>query len=94
MGHPALEASGAVPGESHAQMASHARICANNDAHKRGIGTDSHGGILGGHSCTLPSSVGLDDHAPPVLAGPYDSPPVWRSFLSNKRSGHHPDLRY
>ena len=84
MGHPALEASGALLSASGAQMALHARIRANNDAYKRGIATDSHGHPLQGHPCVLPSSVGLDGRASPVLAGPYDSPPVWRSFLSNQ----------
>ena len=84
MGHPALEASGALPGASGAQMVSHAQIRTNNDAYKRGIATDSHRHPLRGHSCALPSSVGLDGRAPPVLAGPYDSPPVRRLFQSNQ----------
>ena len=80
MGHSTLKALGVLPGTPGAQMATHTGIRPDDDAHVRGTAIGSSGCPLRRYLHALPSSVGLDGHAPAILAGSHDSPSVWGCF--------------
>ena len=84
MGYPTLEAPGVLPSTPGAQMAMHAGIRPDNNAHVRGTAIGSSGCPLQRYSHALPSGVGLDGRAPAILAGSHDSPSVWGPFPSSE----------